>query len=192
MLYLASRSPRRRQLLRQLDRPFRVVPSGYRERSRRGGSPSGAVIRHAVGKARHAKLPRGARGTVIGADTVLYFQRRLIGKPRSLREARRLLRTLSGRSHWVYTGLCLLDAATGRMRTSYEKSRVTFRRLSDRTIARLVARGSPLDKAGGYALQEDRGQLIAKLAGSRTNVIGLPLERLRQELAALERSCVCC
>jgi septum formation protein len=76
-----------------------------------------------------------------------------------------------------------LDISTGRMRTGYARSRVTFHRLSSRVIARLLERGSPLDKAGGYALQEDRGELIAKLEGSRTNVIGLPLEHLRRKLA---------
>ena len=187
MLYLASQSPRRRQLLRQLGRSFRVVRSQHQERIRRGAPPSVNAMRNAVGKTMKATLPRGASGTVIGADTFLYFQGRVIGKPRSLQEARRMLHALSGRSHWVYTGFCVRSVPAGRCRTAYEKTRVTFKQLSDETITRLFSRASPLDKAGGYALQADRGDLIARLEGSRSNVIGLPLERLKRELRAMEQ-----
>ena len=183
MLYLASQSPRRRALLRRLGRPFRVVRSAHRETIRRRASPSANAMRNAAGKARRARLPRGAKGIVIGADTFLYFHGRVIGKPKTLRAAHRLLRALSGTSHWVYTGVCLLEAGGGRMRTAYARSRVTFKPLTDATIAALFRRASPLDKAGGYALQADRGDLVARIDGSRTNVIGLPLELLRRELA---------
>ena len=182
MLYLASRSPRRRALLRQLRRPFRIVRSTHRETVRRIESPSATAMRNAIGKARRAKLPRDARGVVIGADTFLYFRGRVIGKPRTMREAYRLLQSLSGRSHWVYTGLCLMDAASDRYRASYAKTKVTFKQLDRDIITRLFARSSPLDKAGGYALQADRGDLIARIDGSRSNVVGLPLELLRREL----------
>ena len=189
MLYLASQSPRRRELLRRLRRPFRIVRSIHRERIRRGMSPSANAIWNATGKARQAILPPsgsafgvGARGIVIGADTFLYFRGRVIGKPATMAAARRLLRALSGTRHWVYTGLCLWEPATGRMCTSVAKTKVTFKPLSEAAITRLFARTSPLDKAGGYALQADRGELIARIEGSRSNVIGLPLELLRCEL----------
>ena len=185
MLYLASQSPRRRQLLRHLKRPFRVVRSTHRETIRRNEPPSANAMRNAMGKARRARLPRGARGIVIGADTFLYFRGRVIGKPKTMRQARRLLRQLSGNSHWVYTGLCLLDVATGRYRAGFEKTTVTFKSLTPTAISRLFARSSPLDKAGGYAMQADHGELIARIDGSRSNVIGLPLELLRRELAAM-------
>ena len=185
MLYLASRSPRRRALLRRLRRPFRVVRSSHRETIRRGEGPAANAMRNAIGKARAAQLPRGSRGVVIGADTFLYFRGRVIGKPRTMRAAHRLLRTLSGKSHWVYTGLCLRDAATGRCRASYAKTRVTFKPFNPETIAQLFTRASPFDKAGGYAIQEDRGEIIARLDGSRSNVVGLPMELLRRELKAL-------
>ena len=168
MLYLASRSPRRRRLLRRLGRPFRVVPTSYREAIRASQGPAANAIRHAIGKARQARLPRGASGIVIGADTFLYFRGRMIGKPKTFAQARRFLRQLSGRSHWVYTGWCLRGTDTGRILAGYEKTRVTFRRLTEATIERLVRRGHPLDRAGGYALQEDRGTLIARVEGSRS------------------------
>jgi len=186
MIYLASQSSRRRTLLRELGRAFRVVRSTYRETMRRGALPSVHVMRNAMHKARTARLPRGARGLVIGADTMLYVQGRLIGKPKTMRQAARLLLALGGRSHWVYTGLCVRAIATGQTRLSYEKTKVTFKPLTPALASRLVARMSPLDKAGGYALQEDRGELIARIDGSRSNVIGLPLERLRRELAIFE------
>lgn len=183
MLYLASQSPRRRTLLRQLGRPFRIVCSTHRETIRRHATPARNAMRNAIGKARKARVPAGAQGLVVGADTFLYFRGRVIGKPRTMAHACRLLRALSGRSHWVYTGLCLLDPSTGRYRASSARSRVTFKPLSDASIYRLFSRSSPLDKAGGYALQADHGELIARIEGSRTNVIGLPMELLRRELA---------
>jgi len=182
MLYLASQSPRRRALLRQVRRPFRTVRSSHRETICRGIPPSANAVRNAVGKAMKARLPRHATGIVIGADTFLYFRGRVLGKPRTIREAERMLQALSGTSHWVYTGVCLRDVATGRMRTSVARTRVTFKRLTRETIRRLLGRMAPLDKAGGYAIQEDRGELIARIDGSRSNVIGLPLEMLRHEL----------
>ena len=182
MLYLASQSPRRRQLLRQLRRPFRVVRSTHRELIRKDATPAANAMRNAAGKVLKAQLPVGAQGLVIGADTFLYFQRRVIGKPRTMREAHQLLQALSGKSHWVYTGLCVRDIATGRLAVSYESTRVTFKRLTPQAMTRLFARSAPLDKAGGYAIQADRGELIARIDGSRSNVIGLPLELLRREL----------
>ena len=146
-------------------------------------------MRNAIGKARRAEVPRGsAKGIVIGADTFLYFRGRVIGKPRTLREAHWLLQSLSGNSHWVYTGICVLDVATGRVRAGYDKTKVTFKPLTQEAVARLLKRMSPLDKAGGYAIQEDRGELIARLEGSRSNVIGLPMELLRRILVTLNQS----
>jgi septum formation protein len=172
-------------LLRQLGMPFRVVASSYRETFRKAETPARNAMRNALGKARAARVPRGASGIVIGADTFLYFRGRLIGKPRNMAEARRYVRELNGRSHWVYTGLCLIDTRTGRHRLSYDKTKVTFARLPDARLDRLLVRMRPLDKAGAYALQAGSCDLVARLDGSRTNVIGLPLERLRRELRAL-------
>ena len=189
MLYLASQSPRRRTLLRRLGRSFQVVPSTYRETIRAHEPPSVNAMRNAAGKSRAAQLPSRAQGIVIGADTFLYFHGRIIGKPRTLSAARQLMHELSGRSHWVYTGLCLRDPATGRARTSYEKTRVVFKRLTDDAITRLFRRAPPLDLAGGYALQSGRGELIARMEGPRTNVVGLPLELLQAELKLCSRMC---
>ena len=178
-------------LLRQLRRPFLVVRSSYRETIDAAASPSANAMRNAIGKARQAQPPHGTRGIVIAADTFLYFRRRIIGKPRTLHEAHRLLRALSGNSHWVYTGLCLRDLGSGTIRTSYDKTQVTFKSLSDQVITQLLTHSSPLDKAGGYAIQESGRHLIARIEGSRSNVIGLPLELLRRELVAFARHNCC-
>lgn len=183
MLFLASRSPRRRRLLAQLTRSFHVVRSSYQEHIIPGAAPSANAMRNAAGKARGAQLPRGARtGLVLGADTFLWFRGHVIGKPRDLAHARRLFRTLSGRAHWVYTGVCLREVATGRAWRAYDRSKVLFKPLDAKTIQRLCRRMRPLDKAGGYALQEDRGELISRIEGSVSNVVGLPLECLRRLL----------
>ena len=148
--------------------------------------PSRNAMRNAYGKALNAHVPAGASGIVIGADTFLYFQGRIIGKPRNLAQARRFLRELSGRSHWVYTGLCLRCVPEGPIRRSYAKTKVTFRPLREAFIRAFLSRIHPLDKAGAYAIQRDRGALIARIDGSLSNVIGLPIELLRRELRRVE------
>lgn len=183
MLYLASQSPRRRALLRQLGRRFRIVRTAHRERIDPRRTPSWNAMRNAHGKAANACLPRGASGLVIGADTLLYFQGRVLGKPSSMRQARAFLRAFSGRSHWVYTGVCVREARTGACRCTYDKARVRFKPLTEAAITRLFRRVPPLDKAGGYAIQEDRGELIAGIRGARSTVVGLPVERLQAVLA---------
>lgn len=183
VLYLASQSPRRRLLIRRLRRPFVVVPSRCRETIRKSNPPRVNAMRNALGKARRAKLPTDAKpGIIIGSDTFLYFEGRVIGKPTSMADARRMLQALRGKSHWVYTGLCLIDTATGRVRTSCDRARVTFNTVDDAFIADMFARVNPLDKAGAYAVQEDSGRLIRAIRGDKTTVIGLPLRLLRREL----------
>lgn len=186
LIYLASQSKRRRDLLRAGKIPFRIVPSSYREKSSRfKAGPGHLVIEHALGKARNARLPRkkipGVREIVLGADTVVWFRSRALGKPKDLEAARRLLLEMSGKIHWVYTGIALIDRKTGREKTAFEKTRVRFKRWGDREIGKYLAAIDPLDKAGAYAIQA-RPCIVAAYAGSYTNVIGLPCERLRRLL----------
>ena len=184
MLYLASQSPRRRMLLRRLKRPFKVVRCSYREHIRQNAAPSQNAMRNAAGKARKAILPRNSRGIIIGADTFLYFHGRVIGKPKTLSQAFRMIESLSGKMHRVYTGLCLLDVQTRKQRLSFAVSKVSFNHVGRDTIHAMFKSIPPLDKAGGYAAQGNH-RLIKKIEGSRTNVIGLPLELLRRELKCL-------
>lgn len=180
MIYLASTSPRRRTLLRTMNVPFRVVPTRYREFPGRPASPSSLAMRHALGKALCAVVCRN-EGLVLGVDTLIYFRKRIFGKPQTRAHAFRMLKSFSGRSHHVYSGIAIVDLKTSRTSVRWTKTRVTFNRLDTKTISRYLARVHPLDKAGGYAIQHGK-ELIRDIRGSYTNVMGLPVELLRREM----------
>jgi septum formation protein len=120
---------------------------------------------------------------VLAADTLVALGHEVIGKPRSRKEAARILRRLSGREHFVITGVCIAHFAEGRWETFSVKSTVTFKELTNAMIDDYLARVDPLDKAGAYAAQSEGRMVIARISGSRTNVIGLPMEKTRAHLA---------
>jgi septum formation protein len=126
-------------------------------------------------------VARRARGIVLGADTIVVCEGRILGKPSGPAEAKQMLRLLSGQRHRVYTGLALVSGAA-RL-TGYARTEVTFRELADAEIRRYVRTGEPLDKAGAYAIQGLGGALVEHLKGCYTNVIGLPVPKLLQLLA---------
>ena len=173
-LWLASQSPRRRELLRKRRIPFRVVASRYEERTARNVSPARLVKQHALGKAKGAWKTQS--GVVLGADTVVYCRGRILGKPKSRKEAVRMLRLLSGRAHSVYTGLALFSPETGKTLVRHAKTIVLFKPLTKEDINRYLERIHPYDKAGSYAIQT--GSIVRALRGSYTNVVGLPMELL--------------
>lgn len=181
-LVLASASPRRRALFRQIGLRFRVVPSSVDERLSRKQSPARNARRIALEKA--TDVASGMRrGLVVGADTIVVLGKSILGKPKNRREAARMLRRLSGRSHVVFTGIALVDALTGRAVTDVVRTRVQFRRLSDAEIADYVRSGSPLDKAGAYGIQDDFGAVfVESIDGCFYNVVGFPLVRFYQRL----------
>lgn len=121
---------------------------------------------------------------VIGADTVVYLDTQSLGKPKDVAEARQMLARLSGRTHQVFTGVCLVHLRSHRERLFADMTQVTFRPLSESAIHAYVAAVNTLDKAGAYAIQERGGELVANMVGSYSNVVGLPLECLKTELAA--------
>ncbi len=180
MLILASRSPRRRALLRAANLRFRTVAPAHEEapppRTRRYAA---LVTREALAKAQ--SVVGRARGTVLGADTVVVCDGRVLGKPRGAVEARRMLRLLSGRWHRVYTGLALVEGE--RRLLGWERTEVAFRRLSNGEIERYLATGEPMDKAGAYAIQGGAAAFVRAIRGCYTNVIGLPVPRLMEMLA---------
>jgi septum formation protein len=192
-LVLASTSPRRRRLLRELGVAFSVVAPDTDERPLPGEAPAEHVRRLAKEKAqvvaRSLSAQCGARW-VLGADTVVVLDGKILGKPRDARHAERMLADLSGRTHEVLTGVALVRAGGpapakgGRARTAFVRSRVTMREFDAATIRRYVASREPLDKAGAYAVQGRGGGLVSGVRGSLTNVIGLPTERLAGMLAA--------
>ena len=177
MLVLASSSPRRRELLGRLGVPFLIDPSGADETPLPGEQAEALAARLALVKAREVAA-RHAEGLVIGADTVVSRRGRLLGKPRDAAEAMEMLRALRGGPHLVVTGLAVVRAEDGAIRTAAVPATVVMRRYSDAEIAAYVATGDPLDKAGAYGAQGRGGRLIARIDGPFLTVVGLPLEEL--------------
>jgi len=172
MIILASASPRRRELLGTLGADFTVEPAQGEETTPHCGSADGIVTALAEAKAAEvaAKHPDAL---VIGADTVVALDGRILGKPKDEADAASMLRLLSGRSHTVCTGLCLIRGGT-RL-THAETTAVHFRSLTDAEIAAYVATGEPMDKAGAYAIQGLASLFITGIEGDYFNVVGLPL-----------------
>lgn len=179
-LVLASASPRRRDLLEAAGFQVIVSPADVEELS--GGlTPRALVIANAEMKAR--KLADTIFGDVVlGADTVVVLDGEILGKPRDLDHASEMLRQLSGRIHEVLTGVCILRGGTVIRCSFVESTRVAFRLLDEATIDAYLREINPLDKAGSYAAQEDRGRLIERIEGSMDNVIGLPVARVIEAL----------
>ena len=183
-LYLASQSPRRVRILKDMGIPFQVVPSSYREVHKNRLSPSVQVILHAAGKARKARLSRAHRripALILGADTMIFFRKKKLGKPSSYRQAEKWLEAMGGKAHEVYTGIVLLEPETGREWQGWEKTKVFLKRWPEEKIRSYLRKIDALDKAGGYAIQE-RPFIVSKIRGSRTNVIGLPSGLLKKLL----------
>lgn len=167
-IYLASGSPRRRELLAQLDVPFAVISAPVEERRRAGESAVDYVQRLARDKA-CAPEPR----PVLGADTIVVLNRQVLEKPRDVQHARQMLTQLSGQSHQVMAAVALADAA--RVASRLVVTEVTFRVLTSDEIARYIACGEPMDKAGAYGIQGKGGAFVRSIHGSYPAVVGLPL-----------------
>lgn len=178
---LASASPRRVELLRQIIFRFKVLPSAAPESEHEHYTPREIALLNAYRKARVVakKFPDSL---VIGADTVVALGTSLFGKPRSKRDACRMLGELEGRSHDVVTGVCLLHLRGHRQSVFAEQTTVRFHNLTEAKIRSYVGRVHTLDKAGAYAIQEEGEMIVESIEGSYTNVVGLPVERLREEL----------
>jgi septum formation protein len=172
---LASASPRRREILRQLGVRFLVDPSSAAERKRKSReSPAAYALRLALLKAREVRKQHRT-GIVIGADTVVAVENLILGKPRSRQEARAMLRRLQGRWHRVITAVCLADVESGRVRSGCSYTRVHFRRLANAEIEWYLKTGEYRDKAGAYAIQGYGSLLIDRLEGCYFNVVGFPV-----------------
>jgi septum formation protein len=184
---LASTSPRRAELLRQLPVKFRVVPSDATEMAHEHLSPLELCQLNAHHKARAVakKIPDAL---VLGADTLVFLDGEILGKPRNLAEARRMLKKLRGRTHQVVTGVSLMHLRSYRESLFAVSTDVLFRSFTDATITDYLAKVDVLDKAGAYAIQQHGEWLVSEISGSFSNVVGLPLERLESELKLWEAS----
>jgi septum formation protein len=182
-LVLASASPRRVQLLREAGFAFDVlVPHGVEEAHDPSLTPEALTVENARRKAVAIAAQR-PDALVIGADTLVYVDGHPLGKPADLQEAAAMLRRLAGRRHEVCTGVWLARDGGRAGRGFHVVTEVDFKPLSDAEIAAYHARVNPLDKAGAYGIQEHGDRIIAGHEGSWTNVMGLPMERLKAELA---------
>jgi septum formation protein len=173
MLILASSSPRRSELLRNAGIECRVEAANVPEIHRAGETPEDYVRRLARNKAETVAAKNGGQ-FVLGADTVVIVDHHILEKPESAEHARRMLRMLSGRTHEVTTGVCLIDRA-GTADVRAETTLVTFSKLSDDEIKFYVGTGEPIDRAGAYAIQGFASRWAARVNGNYFNVVGLPV-----------------
>ncbi|MFN3408140.1 MAG: Maf family protein [Limisphaerales bacterium] len=180
---LASASPRRVELLRQIVFRFRVLPSAAPECEHEQFTAWEVAQLNAHRKARLIAKQHPDH-LVIGADTVVCLGTKFYNKPADAADARRMLRELSGKTHQVVTGVCLLHLRGHREALFCDTTLVKFHRLTPAVIRQYVATANPLDKAGAYGIQDQGELLVADIHGSYTNVMGLPVERLRAELRA--------
>ncbi len=163
MIVLASTSPQRRAILAQLGIPFEVRPPAFEE------EPGGDPVEHAAGKARSVD---GAGSPVLGVDTVVECRGEQLGKPADVADARRMLSILSGHTHEVVSGLCLRTSRWEELHR--ERTRVSFRALTDADLTRYLERGEWEGRAGGYAIQGLGASLVESIEGDYLNVVGLP------------------
>jgi septum formation protein len=185
MIYLASTSPRRKTLLIEFGISFRTLKPDYQEGKVPRASPSAIVRRHALAKAKSC-AGQIRNGILIAADTIVSCGGQVIGKPKHLRDAFHILRTLQSRWHAVYTGVAIFWVRSGAVQTKtvfFEKTKVRLKSMSRREIETYFKKVNPLDKAGAYAIQSRRPDIVLEVRGSRSNAIGLPMETVLRKLA---------
>lgn len=176
---LASGSPRRRQLLGEIFDSFEVKPQNVEEKC---NLVKGHAVCQRLAKIKLGNLPiEYPKALIISADTIVYMDGKVYGKPRDRREAKEFLDELSDKWHTVYTGVAIYYG--GKAHTFYDKSRVKFKPLDEDGKWKYIDTGSPMDKAGGYGIQ-DR-EVVERYVGSYTNIVGLPVEKLREQLSVI-------
>ena len=181
-LVLASTSPRRRKLMAEAGLEFDVVAPRYTdEENTAADEPARLVERHAAAKARSVAGDHPG-AIVVGADTIVVVDGTILGKPADEAEAGRMLATIAGRDHLVYTGVAVIDVDTGTAEIDHEVTKVTVRPLTADEIARYVVTGEPLDKAGAYAIQGIGCFIVERIDGDYFNVVGLPMGLLARLL----------
>lgn len=183
-IILVSSSPRRRELLSQAGFKFRVFKVKTKEIKNSKRPPKKIVIINAKGKIEKAR-GKFKSGILLAADTLIYFRGKVLGKPKNIKEAKNMLKLLSGCTHQVFTGVVVLSLDAKKCITGCEVSRVTFKKLSDKTIEKYIKSVNTIDKAAAYALQEKGSLIIKKVAGPRDNIVGLPVEKVKNILSLL-------
>jgi septum formation protein len=188
MLILASNSPRRKQLLALGGWEFKVLPVEIDERQHGGENPEKYVVRLAQKKANAAAMQVPPKSLIIAADTCVVDGDKILGKPRDEEEAWEMLTQLQGRTHKVYTAICVLDTDTRQSTLDLCRTEVVMRCYSEEEISAYIASGDPLDKAGAYAIQHHDFEPVEKIDGCYANVVGLPLCHLERRLQKFDKS----
>jgi septum formation protein len=181
-IILASRSGARQKLLKEIGLDFIVSVSDARESRHLKRGCAELVVRNALVKAKDV-AKRFKSGVVISADTVVLVGKKIIGKPRNIKDAARTLKLLSRKPQWVYTGIAVIDIDRGKTYTDYDRTKVYMYRLSDKQIRNYFRRVSPLDKAGSFDIQGFGGVFIDRIEGCFYNVVGLPMAKLARILS---------
>lgn len=187
-IYLASTSPRRKEILDDLQLDFHLIDSDYEENNESDMEPAELAKAHAIGKARAAlkNLHNVSEGIVLGSDTIVVLQNQVLGKPKDRDDGFRMLKQLSGNQQTVISAIALIDVASGKELVSCDHSLVTFITLTEQMIENYLARGEYSDKAGAYAVQGHARVFVKSIEGSYTNIIGLPSHLLLEMLEQLE------
>jgi septum formation protein len=183
-IILASESARRVDLLRTLGIPFSIVPPSIKEEKRKGETPRDYVLRVSLEKAKTIGQYFPEKW-VIGADTVVVFKNRIIGKPESEEDAFRTLKMLKGKWHKVITGFSIVNVQRNVYYTNAVETKVFIKELTDEEILRYIKTSEPFGKAGSYAIQGRGGYMVKEIKGSHTNVVGLPVCELAEALQTL-------
>ena len=178
---LASASPRRKELLERIGVKFDILPATGEEVITKE-LPGEVVMELAKQKAEEVAKTAGADALVLGADTVVAYEGKILGKPKDEADALRMLTMLSGKEHEVYTGVALIDNRDQSMENFFERTKVTMYPVSEEEIRDYIAGGEPMDKAGAYAIQGLGAKFIQKIEGDYNNVVGLPIGRIYQEI----------
>ncbi len=181
-IFLASKSPRRRDMLKMLGVKFRTLNVETEEVLNPNETPLQNVKRLALEKAITAK-EKVKNGIIITADTIVVLDKEIIGKPKNKADAQNILLKLSNRSHFVYTGFALVNKNLNKQIVGYSKTKVIFRKLDLKEIKDYIKTGSPMDKAGAYGIQDDFGAVFVKsINGCYYNVLGFPASKIYEEL----------
>lgn len=178
-IILASASPRRKEILELADLKFDIMPSNAQEITTKT-APNEVVMELASIKAKDIYKKSEKQSMIVGADTVVAYQGQILGKPADEADAKRMLTMLSGQTHEVYTGVCVIEDE--KIKTFYEETKVTFYEISDEQIDRYIKTGEPMDKAGSYGIQGKAAVFIKGIEGDYYNVVGFPIARFLQEI----------
>ncbi|MCD7981157.1 MAG: Maf family protein [Clostridiales bacterium] len=183
-IILGSASPRRKELLERMGLEFEVIPSKGEEIITKEAPPD--IVTELAGQKAEAVARTMTEDDmlIIGADTIVAYEHQILGKPADEEDAFRMLRHLSGNTHQVYTGVCLIriNSEGYEEYCFYEKTDVTFYFMTDQEIRAYIRTGDPMDKAGAYGIQGVCGKYIREIQGDYNNVVGLPIARLYQEM----------